>query len=67
MTHMPGIPVKFDPPSTPKACHESWRCPKCGGKNGTFQTHSSSCGGYDDDEIACGNCGHTYWVEGPDA
>ena len=67
MTHMPGIPVRFDPPSEPKKCHEDWRCRKCGGASGVYRTHTSSCGSWDDDEFECLTCGHTYWVEGPDA
>ncbi len=27
----------------------------------------SSCGGYEDYQHRCNACGHTWWVEGPDA
>lgn len=67
MTHMPGVPVKFEEPDEWKPCLDTWRCQKCKGKNGKYRTHSSSCGGWDDDEIKCFDCGYVRWVDGIDS
>jgi hypothetical protein len=67
MTHMPGVPIKFDPPDDWKPCHADSRCQKCKSANVRYRTHDSSCGGYEDDEIRCFDCGHTRWIDGPDA
>jgi len=64
---MPGIPVKFDEPDDWKPCIATWRCRSCKGKNGKYRTHTSSCGSWDDDEVKCDDCGHTYWHEGIDS
>lgn len=67
MTHMPGVPVPFDPPSEWRDAHPSTRCPGCGEAGKVkIRTHESSCGGYEDDELRCA-CAHSWWVEGPDA
>jgi DNA-directed RNA polymerase subunit M/transcription elongation factor TFIIS len=66
MTHMPGVPMKFDPPV-------DWRltdrvtCLKCGAHPVMYRTHESSCGGHEDDEFKCEGCGHSWWVDGIDA
>lgn len=67
MTHMPGVPVKFDPPNEWKPCHSEWECRKCKSKNGKYRTHESSDGGWEDDEIKCNDCGHSYWIDGIDS
>ena len=67
MTHMPGVPVNFDPPGDWKACHKDWRCYKCKSQNGQYRIHESSCGGWEDSEIKCLDCKHTYWVDGIDS
>lgn len=41
-------------------------CRKCGGQL-RYRDWESSCGGFEDQEINCTACDHTYWVEGPDA
>jgi hypothetical protein len=43
------------------------RCRKCDGRNITVRTWESSCGGYEDEKYSCGDCGHYWWVEGPDS
>lgn len=43
-------------------------CPKCkqAGKV-SFQVWSSSCGGYEDEKLTCGGCGHVWWIDGIDS
>jgi len=73
MTHMPGVPVKFDPPTEDwKPCSNysdgsPSRCLKCKSLNVKYRVHESSCGGYEDDEIKCFDCGHIRWVDSPDS
>ena len=72
MTHIPGKPVKFDLPGDWKPCSpysdgSPSRCQKCSGLDVRYRVHSSSCGGYDDDEIKCLTCGHVRWVDGIDS
>lgn len=67
MTHMPGIPVKFDDPDDWKPVIATWRCRKCKSPNGRYRTHTASDGGVQDDEVECKDCGHTYWHEGIDS
>lgn len=67
MTHMPGIPVKFDDPDEWKPCIAGWTCANCKSPRGKYRTHSSSCGSWDDDEIKCDDCGHVRWSEGIDS
>jgi hypothetical protein len=44
------------------------KCPKCGSAM-TVRVWDSSCGGYEDEKFTCTNkeCGHSYWVDGPDS
>jgi hypothetical protein len=42
-------------------------CPKCGSQNVYCRTWESDCGGFEDDNFKCANCGHVWWVEGADA
>jgi len=42
-------------------------CPKCIGHHVVERLWESSCGGYDDYQYRCSDCGHKWWVEGPDA
>lgn len=42
-------------------------CPKCGETKVKYRVWESSCGGYEDHKFKCGSCGHTWWVDGPDA
>jgi RecJ-like exonuclease len=43
-------------------------CPKCSVPGQIeWRGWESSCGGYDDYKYRCNACGHTWWVEGPDA
>lgn len=42
------------------------RCPNDGGPC-VVSTWESTCGGYEDFRYRCTQCGHTWWVEGPDA
>jgi len=46
---------------------EGARCPKCRSAKVTCETWDSSCGGYTDYKFTCGDCKHTWWVEGPDS
>jgi DNA-directed RNA polymerase subunit M/transcription elongation factor TFIIS len=66
MTHMPGIPIRFDEP-------DLWTratgvcCRSCSSPEVRYRTHESSCGGYEDDEFNCTSCGHSWWVDGIDS
>ena len=42
-------------------------CRKCVGANVVRRVWESSCGGYEDDQYHCNDCGNSWWVEGPDA
>lgn len=44
-----------------------WPCRKCDGRNVYYREWESSCGGYDDIQYECRDCGRKWWVEGPDA
>jgi hypothetical protein len=71
MTHVPGMPIEFDDPSEwqPSVIErERQTCPKaCPFPNIWWREHESSDGGYVDTELRCRNCGHSWWVDGPDA
>ena len=41
-------------------------CPKCSGPL-KYRDWESSCGGYEDQQIKCTACGHSWWVEGADS
>lgn len=66
MTHVPGIPVKFDPPSEWVELRGTL-CRSCASEHVKRRTHESSCGGYEDDEYECIDCGHAWWVDGIDS
>jgi transposase-like protein len=42
-------------------------CQKCGGAALVRRQWDSHCGGFEDDQYRCNDCGDTFWVEGPDA
>ena len=42
------------------------KCRKCGGPNVTVKSWESSCGGYEDYKYTCSDCGHYWWIDGPD-
>jgi DNA-directed RNA polymerase subunit M/transcription elongation factor TFIIS len=42
-------------------------CRKCGKREVTMETWDSSDGAYTDEKYTCGACGHSWWVDGPDA
>ena len=42
-------------------------CGKCDVAAIKYRTWESSCGGYEDEHFVCENCGHSWWVDGPDA
>ena len=72
VTYMPGVPIACDPPTGWTACSRlsdgSPRCcGKCNGPRIVFRTHESSCGGYNDDELKCLDCGYLWWIDGVDA
>ncbi len=46
---------------------EGASCQKCGKDDIEFMERESSCGGYDDYKYRCRACGHSWWVDGPDA
>jgi len=64
MTHIPGIPIDYEPPSEWK---QSLAKCTCGSKDVKYRIHESSCGGYEDAEYHCMDCDKTWWVDGPDA
>jgi len=66
MTHMPGVPVRFDDPGEWKSA-SILKCPRCGAADVRYRTHSSSCGSWDDDEFKCFSCHHVWWVDGIDS
>lgn len=51
--------------SEEKGKHE---CRKCKKKTATCKSWDSSCGGYADYKYTCQDpeCGHHWWVDGPD-
>lgn len=51
---------------TGKAKPSKKPCPKCNGAL-HYITWESSCGGYEDYQYECDDCGYTFWVEGPDS
>ena len=52
-------PTKVDAPS--------FKCRQCGSDDVWYREWESSCGGYEDVHYECRGCGHSWWVEGPDA
>ncbi len=43
-------------------------CPKCCKPNAVeYQVVESSCGDYEDEHYRCRECGHSWWIDGPDA
>lgn len=42
-------------------------CRKCKSDAVIYRTVTSSCGGYEDEQYKCEACGHSWWVDGPDA
>jgi hypothetical protein len=42
-------------------------CRKCAKHKVEVRVWDSHCGGYTDMQFKCTACGHTWWVEGPDA
>lgn len=42
-------------------------CRKCKGTKVRYRVWESSCGGYEDLNYQCESCGHSWWVDGPDA
>lgn len=72
MTHLPGVPVKFDEPDEWRSAMgnhtgEPLPCRKCGAKDVKYRTHTASDGGVEDDEFKCFTCHHTWWVDGIDS
>lgn len=43
------------------------KCRRCDSKKVTYREWESSCGGYEDTKYTCQDCGHWWWVDGPDA
>ena len=41
-------------------------CRSCGAKTVQYRIWESSCGGYEDVNLRCTNCGREWWVEGDD-
>ncbi len=41
-------------------------CIKCGNKTVKYRVWESHCGGYEDEQFKC-DCGHSWWVDGPDS
>jgi DNA-directed RNA polymerase subunit M/transcription elongation factor TFIIS len=72
MTHMPGIPVKFDAPNEWKdallyATREPIKCQKCKAPSVRYRTHTASDGGVEDDEFECTTCHYSWWIDGIDS
>jgi len=73
VTHLPQTPVKFDPPKDnwqPCAPHidgSPRTCRSCNRPNIVWREHESSCGGWEDTEFKCTDCGYTWWVDGTDS
>jgi DNA-directed RNA polymerase subunit M/transcription elongation factor TFIIS len=42
-------------------------CRKCGQHHVRYRSWESSCGGWDDHQYRCHDCGHEWWVEGIDS
>jgi len=43
------------------------RNPDCKSKNVEYRTLKSSCGGYEDYNYKCLDCGKTWWIDGIDS
>ena len=43
------------------------QCPECSLHTVRYRVWESSDGAYEDEKYECENCGHIWWVEGPDA
>ena len=59
MSESEGTFEKAEPTDVP--------CRKCQGSSVTCKPWDSSCGGYTDYKYTCGDCDHTWWIDGPDA
>lgn len=48
---------------------KKYTCIRCRQNTATCQEWESSCGGYEDYKYTCHNpdCGHVWWIDGPDA
>lgn len=42
-------------------------CRKCGSLKVQYREWESSCGGWEDYQFRCQQCGHTWWVDGADS
>lgn len=58
-------------PETAGTLNAEWKslkpCRRCTRAEVVVEEWSSSCGGYEDEKHTCKACGHTRWIEGPDA
>jgi hypothetical protein len=43
------------------------RCRKCAGANVRYRIWESHCGGYEDAQYRCFDCGAGWWVDGIDS
>lgn len=73
MTHMPGVPIPFDPPSEwSQTLLVRCRSDECRRKHGPdggdvwWREHESSDGAFEDTEFECRACGTRWWVDGID-
>ena len=46
---------------------KSTECRRCKSKNVKFRVWDSSCGGYEDYNYKCDDCGHSWWIDGIDS
>lgn len=68
MTHVPGVPIPFDPPSEwSQTLLVTCRNKDCRNGDVWWREHESSDGAFEDTEFKCRVCGTTWWVDGIDS
>ena len=46
---------------------QTTKCRKCKSQNVKYREWDSSFGGYTDYNYHCQDCGHSWWIDGPDS
>jgi hypothetical protein len=68
MSHTPAMADSEGVFNDRKPVTNGWACPHCKAIGGiTYRKWESSCGGWEDLNYHCTNCGTSWWVEGIDS